>query len=111
MKTYFSNKVLNSNKTFLSEKGRLVKDPVAVVTTMNDYFVNIPQTIGLKQYQFDHSNNLFENHASIIRFKFCLDSVSDRFDFKKVHEKKVKWQIMNLFQEKNMPWCYTSQSS
>ena len=35
---------------------------------MNDYFVNKTQTIGLK-FQFDHFNNLFENHTSIIRIK------------------------------------------
>ena len=44
IKPYFSNKGLNSNKIFLSEKGRLVKDLVAIATTMNDYFVNITQT-------------------------------------------------------------------
>ena len=41
IKPYFSNKGLNSNKIFLSEKGRLMKDLVAIATTMNDYFVNI----------------------------------------------------------------------
>ena len=62
IKSYFSNKGLNCNKIFLSEKGMLIKDPVAIATTMNDFFVNITQTIGLKQFQFDHANNLFENH-------------------------------------------------
>ena len=62
IKSYFSNKGLNCNKIFLSEKGMLIKDPVAIATTMNDYFVNITQTIGLKQFQFDNANNLFENH-------------------------------------------------
>ena len=66
IKPYFSNKRLNSNKVFLSEKGRLMKDPVAIATTMNDYFVNITQTIGLKQVQSDYANNLFEDHTSII---------------------------------------------
>ena len=65
IKPYFSNKGLNSNKIFLSEKGRLIKDPVAVAKTMNDYFVNITQTIGLRQFQFDHLNNLFEDHTII----------------------------------------------
>ena len=41
IKPYFSNKGLNSNKIFFSEKGRLMKDLVAIATTMNDYFVNI----------------------------------------------------------------------
>ena len=63
---------------------------------MNDYFVNITQTIGLKQFQFDHTDNLFEDHTSIIRVKSNLDNVSDKFHFKKVHEKEVKREIMNL---------------
>ena len=50
IKPYFSNKGLDSNKTFFSEKGRLTKDPATVATTMNDYFANIIQTIGLKQF-------------------------------------------------------------
>ena len=51
---------------------------------MNDYLVNITQTIGLKHFRFDHTNNLFENHTSIIRIKSNLDNVLDKFDFKKV---------------------------
>ena len=85
IKSYFSNKALNSNETFLSEKGRLMKGPVVIATTMNDYFVNITQTIGLKQL-FGHANNLFEDHTSIVIIKSNLDNVSDKFDFKKVHE-------------------------
>ena len=67
---------------------------------MNGYFVNISQTIGLKQFQFDHLNNLFEDHTSIIRIKSNLDNVSDKFDFKKVHEKEVKRETMNLNSKK-----------
>ena len=33
---------------------------------MNDCFVNITQTIRLKQFTFDHANNLLDNHTSII---------------------------------------------
>ena len=96
IKFCFSKKGLNSNKIFLSEKGRLIKDPVAIATTMNDYLVNITQTIGLKQFQVDDANNLFKDHRSIIRIKSNLDNVSGKFNFKKVHEKEVKWEIMNL---------------
>ena len=90
IKPYFSNKVLYSNKISLSEKGRLIKDPVAVATTVNDYFVKIMQTVGLKQFQLDHAINLLEDHTSIIRIKSNLNNVSDKFEFKKVHEKEVK---------------------
>ena len=85
---------------------------------MKDYFLHITQTIGLKQFQCDHANNLFEDHPSIendnpsMRIESNLDSVSDKFHFKKVHEKEVKQEIMNLNSKKsNMPRCYTSQNS
>ena len=41
IKPYFSNKGLDSNKISLSEKRGFIKDPVAIATTKNDYFVNI----------------------------------------------------------------------
>ena len=96
IKPYFSNKGLNSNKIFLSEKGRPIKDPVAIATTMNDYFVNITQTIGLKQFQFDHLNNLFEDHTSIIESYLFWAMFQINLILKKVHEKEVKRQIVNL---------------
>ena len=52
--------------------------------------INIIKTIGLKKFQFDYSNNLFKDQTSIIRIKSNLENVSDKFDFKKVHEKGVK---------------------
>ena len=67
---------------------------------MTNYFVNITETIGLKQFQFDHLSNLFGDHTSIIRIKSNLDNVSDKFDFKKEHEEEVKRQIMNLNSKK-----------
>ena len=81
IKPYFSTKGLNSNKIFLSEKGRFIKDLAAIATTMNEYFVNITETIALKQFQFDHLSNLFEDHTSIIRIKSNLGNVSYIFDF------------------------------
>ena len=63
---------------------------------MDDYFVNITQIIGLKQFQLDCANNVFEDHTSIISIKSNLDNVLDKFNFKKVHEKEGKPQIPNL---------------
>ena len=63
---------------------------------MNDHCVNITETIGLKQFQFDHLSNLFENLTSMIRIKSNLDNVSGKFDFKKAHEEEVKREILNL---------------
>ena len=55
IKPYFSNKGLSSNKIFLSEKGRIIKDPSAIATTMSDYFVNITETIGLNSFSLTTS--------------------------------------------------------
>ena len=52
--------------------------------------INIIKTIGLKKFQFDYANNLFKDQTSIIRIKSNLENVSDKFDFKKMHEKGVK---------------------
>ena len=54
---------------------------------MNDYFVNITKTIGLKQFQFNHLSN---------RFKSNLDNVSDKFDFQKVYEEEVKREMQHV---------------
>ena len=78
----------------------LIKDPAAIAATMNDCFVNITETIELKQFQFDHLSDLFEDHTSIIRIKSNLDKVSEKFDFKKVHEKNIKQEIMSLNSKK-----------
>ena len=67
---------------------------------MNDYLVSNTQIIGLKKFQFDHTNNLFEDHTSITRIKFNLDNVSNKFDFKRVHKKEIKREIMNLNSKK-----------
>ena len=109
IKRYFNNKGLNSNKIFLSEKGRLIKNPAAIAATMNEYSVNITKTAGLKQFQFDHLNNLFEDH----RIKSNLDNVSGKFDFKKRMRKKSKREIMNLSStsKSNMSRYYISRNS
>ena len=82
--------------TFLSEKGRLIKDPVMIAITMNVYFVSIMSTVGLKRFQFDHACNLFEDHAGVIAIKSNLNNAADKFDFKKVNVKEVKRVVLNL---------------
>ena len=70
---------------------------------MNGYFVNITQTIRQKQFQFDRGNNPSENHTGIqnhSKIKSNLGNVLGKFDFKKVHEKEVKREIMNLNSKK-----------
>ena len=60
-----------------------VRETTKFWKTIKPYFsnFNITQDIGLKQFQFYHANNLFEDHTSIIRIKSNLDKFSDKFDF------------------------------
>ena len=54
------------------------------------------QNIALKQFQFNHVDNPFKYHISIIRIKSILDSISDKFDFKNVHQNEVQQDTTNL---------------
>ena len=74
-----------------------MKDLAAIATTMNPFFVNITQTIELKQLHFVCVNNQLEDHTNIISIKSNLDNVSGNLDFKEVHEKEVKREIMKLY--------------
>ena len=75
----FSNKGLNFNKVFLSEKGRLIKDPAVIATTMRDYFVNITETIGLKQVQALLESNLIWTMFQInLTLKKCMKKRNEK---------------------------------
>ena len=75
------------------------EDPATIATTLSGYFVNIMQTIGLKQFQFDHANHLFEDHTSIIRIKSNLDMIQINLILKKCM-RKLKKNAMVLYQPK-----------
>ena len=49
IKSFFSNKGLNSNKLMLREKDVVVADERALATLMNNYFVNITTDLDLKR--------------------------------------------------------------
>ena len=89
-----------------------MKDPAAIVTTRNDYLFNIIETIVQKQFQLttlvrrSYEHYSYEDHTSIIKIKSNLDNVSDKCDFKKVHEKEVKREIMNLNSKQHVTVLY-----
>ena len=49
MKTFFSNKGLNSNKLMLKENNRLITEEKELATVMNTFFVNIKESLDLKK--------------------------------------------------------------
>ena len=60
MKTFFSNKGLNSNKLMLREKDVVAADEKALATLMNNCFVNVTADLDLKR----GSENFYDTPAS-----------------------------------------------
>ena len=75
IKSYFSNKGLNSSRLLLKEKGNLVSDEKEVATIMNNFFISIMKGLELKKDSKGKLNNLedifkaFESHPSIEKIK------------------------------------------
>ena len=47
--TIFSNKSLNSNKLMLKENNRLITEEKELATVMNNFFINITESLDLKK--------------------------------------------------------------
>ena len=58
IKSYFSNKGLNSNRLLLKEKGNLVSDEKELATIMNNFFINITKDLELKKDTKGKLNNM-----------------------------------------------------
>ena len=65
LKPFFSNKGLNANKLLLREKDAVVADEKALVTMVNNYFVNITANLDLKR----DSENFYDTPASVYNIK------------------------------------------
>lgn len=76
---------------------------------MNDYFVDITQTIAVKQHQPNQTNNQLEEYNSIIRTKSNLYNLSQKFNFRIVDETEVKQEIINLNSKKAT--CHSAVSA
>ena len=61
VKSFFSNKGLNSNKLMLREKNVVDADEKALATLMNNYFVNVTADLDLKR----NSENFYDTPASV----------------------------------------------
>ena len=90
IKPYFSNKGLNKNQIFLSEKGKLLDDPKEVASTLNDHFINITKTLDLKDPSEENPNDTseynisFDNHLSALKIRTLFSRIPQKFDFKEV---------------------------
>ena len=89
IKTFCSNKGLNSNKLMLREKDVVVADEKALATLINNYFANVTADLDFKR----DSENLYvtpargynikkkvQDHQSVLKNKKAFN-VTDLFSF------------------------------
>ena len=60
IKLFFSNKCLNSNKLMLKENNWLITEEKELASVMNNFFVNIKESLDLKKYD-DPSLNFLDS--------------------------------------------------
>ena len=107
IKPFFSNKGLNKNQIFLSEKGKLIGDPEEVASTMNEHFINITKTLDLKdpldksQEDTIENNVSFQNHLSVLKIRTLFSKTSEKLEFKTVSKEEVKQEILRLNSKKS----------
>ena len=56
-KSFFSTKDTPSEKMILVENGEVLSDDIDIAECMNDYFINITETLNIRKWPGDNSNN------------------------------------------------------
>ena len=111
IKPFFSNKGLNSNKLMLREKDVVVSDEKALVTLMNNYFVDITGDLELKRDSesiYDTPATMynikkkFQDHQSILKIRKAFN-VTDLFSFHEITEDETRKEISKLDGSKATP--------
>ena len=108
IKSYFSNKGLNSKKLLLKEKGNLVSAEKELTIIMNNFYINIAKDLELKKDSKGKLNNLedifkaYESCLSIEKIKKAIKT-TEKFSFHNVKDDEVQKIIMNLDGSKATP--------
>ena len=107
MKPLFSEKVQTSSDITLVENGSLISDDFQVAEIMNDYFVNITETLGISKDAgnvspiiedtdpVERALRKHRSHPSIQRIRANV-SQANEFDFQKTSVMEVEQQIRKL---------------
>ena len=74
IKSFFSDKGLQTNNIILKDKNRLVTDSSIIANTFNNYFINITNTLNLKPFTPKSKSlfdllKLYEDHFSVLKIK------------------------------------------
>ena len=85
MKSFFSNKGLNTNKLILIEGDNLILEESVLANTMNHYFTSITKQLNLKNspqlMTLEDIVNYYHNHISIEKIKSLDKTQSELFYF------------------------------
>ena len=102
IKSFFSNKGLNTNNMMLVEDNEIVRKEEIIANIMNNYFTNTTTHLKLKPTKIDSKANLesiidtFQNHEIVQRIKLANFHSKSSLKFNSVIELDVKKEILNL---------------
>ena len=113
VKPLFPEKVQTSSDITLLENGALISDDFQVAEIMNDYFVNITETLGISKDAgnvspiiedtdpVERAIRKYRSHPSIQRIRANV-SLANEFDFQKTSVMEVEQQIRKLKPKKQL---------
>ena len=105
-KPYFSKKYTHSEKLLLIENEKIVSDDTDIATHFNKYFANITGTLNIIEWPITTQTQLttdpilnkihrYNEHPSIKAINTHYNSV-DKFNFREISKKEIKYEIENL---------------
>ena len=110
----FSNKIQSSSCITLLENGVVESDEGKVAEILNNYFVNITETLGIaSEHEQEPLNDQednpcltfvkrFQSHPSVLRIKSSVKSTIN-FSFRKITVEEMLEQLQNLDPKKGSP--------
>ena len=114
VKPLFSNKIQSSSFITLLENGVVESDEGKVAEILNNYFVNITETLGIaseheQEPLNDHEDDpclktvkRFQSHPSVLRIKSSVKSTIN-FSFRKITVEEMLEQLQNLDPKEGSP--------
>ena len=114
VKPLFSNKIQSSSCITLLENGVVESDEGKVAEILNDYFVNITETLGIaSEHEQEPLNDQeddpcltlvkrIQSHPSVLRIKSSVKSTIN-FSFRKITVEEMLEQLQNLDRKKGSP--------
>ena len=110
----FSNKIQSSSCITLLENGIVESDEGKVAEILNNYFVNITETLGIADEHEqkplnDHEDDpcltiikRFQSHPSVLKIKSSVKSTIT-FSFRRIAVEEMLEQLQNLDPKKGSP--------